>query len=332
MVRNKKFLTILLAVLCLIPYGLYLYIGLTNNQGPVDFDTFLGIGQRLLSGEEVYTTNSYYPIPYTFIFAILSLLPRQISFFLWLLIPVLIILMITDWEPRSLLFAPTFSHFLGGQSSVFSLIGFWGYRKNQNPENIPGGLWLALLTLKPQLGIIPVLWAAYSWWQYFRAEKKIPKQFLSFLSLTLAFYLPSFAVDPKWPIKWLSQPRPLFERALSGIAPRTLLILSSNLIFFWTFLFLIAASLLWALWKHQKDEMNLDVLMLWGAIVNPLIHDYDLVQLVPIIHSRQLWRFALLASTPGWLVILFAYDQDPAWFAFTLIAPTILWAYFRQTV
>ncbi|MDX9864272.1 MAG: hypothetical protein RBT34_05635 [Anaerolineaceae bacterium] len=59
-------------------------------------------------------------------------------------------------------------------------------------------------------------------------------------------------------------------------------------------------------------------------MVNPLVHDYDLIQLVPLLDTPRRMLAAVLLSLPGWLVILFAYTNDSAWYAFTIIAPGIL--------
>ena len=104
-------------------------------------------------------------MPYVIIFAAFAWLPRAVSLALWLLLPVLAALFISGGNPLVLLFAPVFGHFAGGQSAVFGMLGLWGYRKHTKCEDIAGGAWLGLTMLKPQLGFVPLAFAAMGWWE-----------------------------------------------------------------------------------------------------------------------------------------------------------------------
>ena len=133
------------------------------KSGPVDYETFMRIGRNFLSGQPVYGENSFYPMPYVGVFSVFSQLPFSISFLIWVFVPVIFALIISDWSPLIFLFAPLFGHFVGGQTAFFAMIGLWGFRKNQN--SIWSGIWLALLLLKPQLAIAPLLWVGWLWLQ-----------------------------------------------------------------------------------------------------------------------------------------------------------------------
>ena len=98
---------------------------------------------------------------------------------LWLLLPVLAALMIAGWKPWVLIFAPLLGHFVGGQSALFGLLGFWGYRKEKEKDQLGTGLWLALTSLKPQLGIIPTGFAFYQWWKIWRLSDGYPARRLA---------------------------------------------------------------------------------------------------------------------------------------------------------
>ena len=130
---------------------------------------------------------------------------------------------------------------------------------------------------------------------------------------------------PDWPSRWLSHPRPLFDRAMAGFIPRTLLyIVSSQTLAYWIILSLTGMLLLLGIWLLNRKVITLDLAVLWGFVTSPLVHDYDLIQLVPLLDKPVLSVIAVLLSIPGWFVILFAYSSNSAWYAFTMIAPGVL--------
>lgn len=319
-------------VLLLIPYLWYIVFVLQANRGPVDYETFMEIGQRLLHGKEVYGENSYYPMPFVLVFALFSLLPRPLSMALWLLFPVLSALLISGGNPFVLAFAPLFGHFVGGQTAVFGMLGLWGYRKNTQTDKALGGIFLGLTLLKPQLGIIPLTWAGVQWWKEFHALKRLPKQAWTWLITIAVLYLPAFLLSPDWLSRWLSRPRPLFERAMSGLIPRTLLsLVAPQSVAYWLILIGAGSLLLIGIWLSNHRRITLDLAVIWSFIVNPLVHDYDLIQLIPLLERPFLRAAAVLLSLPGWLVILFAYGNDAAWYAFTILAPGLLCAWLYRS-
>jgi len=318
--RGRQLRIILTAFLIILYLG---YVGFVIHidRGPIDYETFMQIGGRLISGQEVYGENSYYPMPYVYVFGIFAALPRPVSMGLWLLLPPLFGLIITGWNPWVLLFGPMFGHFLGGQSALFGMLGYWGYRRNRQPDQWQGGLWLALTALKPQLGIFPIGYAFFDWVKYWRTERKIPRQAWACLAAVGVVYLSSFLFSPGWIWRWLAAPRPLALRAMAGLIPRSLAYLVGRGWLFWVLWLVISAALfIWIL----RRGMTLERGMLWYFITSPLIHDYDLIQLIPQIEDPATRRMALILSIPTWIAILFFYSFDPAWFAVTVIAPGLL--------
>lgn len=324
-INRTRFLKLASLILLLLPYLLYIRFIIQADQGPVDYETFMSIGARLLAGGEVYGVNSYYPMPFVMIFALFSWLPRPLSMALWLLGPVIAALAITRGNPLVLLFAPLFGHFAGGQSAVFGMLGLWGYRKFNQTDRAAGGVFLALTLLKPQLGLVSLAFACWQWWKMLRQTRRVSRQALAWGATIAALYLPGFLVIPDWPMRWLNTPRPLFERALSGFAPRTLLYLVSPAsVGFWIILTVVAVFLLYIVWRLHHRSITLDLAVVWGFVISPLVHDYDLIQLIPLLDKPILMKVAILLSIPGWLVILFAYSNNSAWYAFTIIAPGLL--------
>jgi hypothetical protein len=321
----------LLTLILLGLYIAYLFFVTRNQQGPVDYETFMRLGRTFLEGGEVYTENSYYPLPYVGVFALLSLLPKSISLVLWLGAPVVVVLVISRFRPWALLFAPVFSHFVGGQSSVFGLLGFFGYRRNLDPSNYPGGVFLSLTLLKPQLAIIPLGYAMVRWIQYYRMKRRVPRQLVSFALTSGLIFLPGFIVSPTWVSDWLSQPRPMFSRALSGAVPRLLLLISSpENALYWILWTLLSVLLIGVVWKFKGKSHSLDILILGSFIVSPLVHDYDLIQLVPVILGPWMPAASLVLSLPGWWTIFTSYANDAAWVSFVVIAPGLLITYLLQ--
>ncbi|MBC8505473.1 MAG: hypothetical protein H8D34_11480, partial [Chloroflexi bacterium] len=256
-----------------------------------------------------------------------------ISVVIWFLAPVVFALLISGGNPLVLLFAPVFGHFVGGQTAIFGMIGLWGYRKNINNPN--GGLFLGLALLKPQLGLIPLAFAIAQWWRKYKDQRKISRQVWAWIITMIVIYLPGFLFVPDWPSQWLTYPRPLFERAMSGFVPRTLLyFVSSQTIVYWIILIIVGVLLLLSIWLSNQKEISIDLAVLWGFIVSPLVHDYDLIQLVPLLDEKKSLLLAVLVSIPGWFVILFEYGNNSAWYIFTIIAPSILCAfiYYKQKI
>ncbi|PKO13042.1 MAG: hypothetical protein CVU39_21130 [Chloroflexi bacterium HGW-Chloroflexi-10] len=329
--RKYNFLRIISLFFLLLFFLLYVYFNILNKEAPIDYKTFMEIGHRFRTGQNFYGENSYYPIPFVMVFAFFDWLPRELSLSLWLLAPVFVALAISGFSPLSLLYAPLIGHFLGGQSVLFGLLGFWGYRKYPNPDKMSGGIWLALTTLKPQLAIAPCLWAFSRWWLDYREKKRVPKQALGFIFTVGIMYLPGFFLVPNWVSQWLSSPRPLFLRALSGLFPRTLLyLIPQPSPVYWILLALLSIALFLFVWFYCSKKITLDILVLFYFVVSPFVHDYDLIQLMPMLETTRLRIIAILLSTPGWVVIFTQYANDSAWVVFTIIAPGLLIYFIRQ--
>lgn len=320
-----------LTLLLLTPYGLYLAYMVTTGEAPIDYLTFMDIGERLLAGARVYGENSYYPLPYVGVFSFFAALPRPVSIALWFGLPLVVVLVASGFHPYALAFAPTLSHFLGGQSAAFGLLGFWGYRNHLSLSDWRGGTFLALSTLKPQLAIVPLSYALYHWAKGLRAKRRIPPQLQGFALTFVVIYLPAFILDPAWVGKWLGNPRPLFSRALSAGLPRLLLrVLEPTSVFYWLVWLAASGLLLLGVWRIRGKAPTLDVLLLWSFTVSPLVHDYDLIQVVPTIWGPIMKVAAVALSAPGWWTIFTSYAQDAAWVTFTVIAPGLLAVYLLQ--
>jgi hypothetical protein len=78
----------------------------------------------------------------------------------------------------------------------------------------------------------------------------------------------------------------------------------------------------------NKRRFPLQLAMLWSFMVSPLVHDYDLIQLIPLLKGRSIRLAALLAAIPAWYVLIARYQDDAAWLVFALIAPLLAVGWF----
>ncbi len=312
-----------LYIIPILLYALYVFFVISGGRGGIDYETFMEIGARFNAGAPIWAENSYYPLPYVLVFAFFSALPRELSVLLWHAVPVIAALAIVRWRPSVLLFAPLFAHMVGGQTAVFAMIGLALYRGDRHGWR--GGVGLALLLLKPQLGIFPLLWAGWEWVTTLVRERRLPTSAIVFVACALAIYLPTFLIIPDWVSQWLAQPRPFFERALAGFLPRTLyLVFEQGSPAFWAALIFLSGGLLYGITLITRARITFDQYMLAGFVINPFVHDYDLIQMIPLLQRPRLIWAAVLASIPTWAVIAFAYGIDFAWYVVTLIAPIVL--------
>ena len=296
------------------------------ETGPIDYETFMQIGRNFLENKSVYGENSFYPMPYVGIFSLFSQIPFEISFLIWVFLPVIFALFISNLSPWILLFAPLFSHFTGGQTAIFGMLGLWGYRKNQ--QSLWGGVWLSLLLIKPQLAIAPLAWAGYLWVKDFLVNKKVPRQMIVFICSACIIFLPWFAFNSSWLSEWLSNPRSLRLRAMAGLIPRLMMYLNIPTIVFWIIIGLLI--ILTCIWVIRKKKMDLDIAVLLSFILLPIVHDYDLIQIIPLLNNSKRRIVAFFCSIPLWLTILFAYSNDHAWMSAAVIAPVLFWFIFAK--
>lgn len=320
----KKLLLYIPIIFIYISYLLFISL---NNHPPVDYQTFMQIGQRYLNHQPIWEFGSYYPLPYVMIFAWFSTLPAPLSIFLWHIIPLIAILVISRGRLWPLLLGIVIDHFIGGQSVVFVLIGITIYRNHQ--KDWWGGVGLALLLMKPNLAIFPLAWAGIQWLQELRVNRRISSQVWAFIGVAILMFLPSFLVMPDWLSTWTPTRRPIDLRPLAGILPRSLVILNNHNAVgtgseFWIPLVVIAIVLFIAIWFANRRKLSFDIFMLFSFIVSPYVHDYDLLQIIPFLDTSWKRKLAIVTSLPTWFVIFTAYDNNSAWFVVTITVPILL--------
>lgn len=93
---------------------------------------------------------------------------------------------------------------------------------------------------------------------------------------------------------------------------------------FWGLWMIVTILSILVILKYVQQKVDLDLLTLWYFCISPLVHDYDLIQLIPLLNSRRLQWGAVVLGIPTLLVILLAYGVDQAWAVVTMIAPGLL--------
>lgn len=312
----------LLLLLFSLPYFLFLRYMYVTGLAPIDYLTFIDTGQSLLNGTFAYQVNVYYPLPTVLVFAVLAWLPGWLSLAVWF---------VFSCNAGSLDAGVGSAGFAVCATPVAFFrrpgISFWPDRPVGGRaawHSWKGGSLLALSLLKPQLALIPLAYAGASWLNAWRGSRRLPAPLVAFAATALGLAAPAFIVYPGWLLDWLSNLRPLFPRALAGLLPRLLVDRLSPLQpEFWLVLTLAALLVLALLYLLNKKQMPLPLVVLWSFIASPLVHDYDLIQLVPLLHHRIMRAAALLVSIPGWYVLAVRYADDRAWLVFALIAPAM---------
>jgi hypothetical protein len=112
------------------------------------------------------------------VFTFFASLPLSLSIALWHGIPLLIGLYAARFRAWVLMFAPLFAHVVGGQSSVFGLVGLYGYRRYA--DQWYAGIFRAVMTFRPQLALAPLIWAEWQWQRTIRTTRRMPDQLWAF--------------------------------------------------------------------------------------------------------------------------------------------------------
>ena len=149
-----------------------------------------------------------------------------------------------------------------------------------------------------------------------------------FLTSAILIYLPWFIFNSAWLGEWLSNPRSLRLRAMAGLVPRLLMYIDFSSAAYYAILMIISAII--CFWLYRTKAYNLDLVVLLSFILLPIVHDYDLIQIIPVLDTTKRIKFAALSSIPLWLTILFAYRNDHAWISAAIIAPFVFWFIWRE--
>jgi len=245
-----------------------------------DFKVFYAAGQAILAGHSPYADpNFLYPLPMAYFFALWALLPFDAAIGLWWLALALTLAAVCRRTAMLwFLFPPVFAQFITGQLDLL-VLGLWTLAGRGAPVA------LGLMTLKPHLTLVLVL---YMLWQWRRESRKL----WLFALTVLILWLPLTLIYPWWLLEWSGNRKPLSE--MLAITPSAFALTHLGGWATGIAVLLGIAILVWS-WRRGREFANLA-----GVAVNPVIQFYDLAL---IASPRLLWR-TVLAGWIAWLVYL----------------------------
>jgi hypothetical protein len=238
-----------------------------------DFGVLWQAGRAVWLGQDPYqVTGFFYPLPVAYFFALLALLPRQVAFWVWLAIN----LVLLGWTLRRrmvawTLYFPLLHQFSSGQVDL--VLWVLGSRLSTGWQS---ALAAAVITLKPQVAFIMLPWTLGRW---LREDRRTLMMWVGMVAIVWGCLLP---LDPTWTLRWRAAVPPLgalsrgntpglwsLERLLPGVWP-VLLVLSVGVF-------------LWGLFQERKVS--------WAAaaLANPSGLFYTLV--------------VLMEAAPPWLLV-----------------------------
>jgi hypothetical protein len=272
--------------------------------------------------------NNYYPAPFYTTFC----LPYRYAEFplrwVWMLTPLFLSLYLARGRAAVLGYAPLGVLLLIGQSSwlimpLYMMAVWW---ENQRPAPIRWwyGLIFALAVFKPQVAVVAALWLAWQW-------RSAPRTLLTGGVAMLLLTLPAFILRPTWIMDWLPNGRGFEPVNLASIAfiPVQLFALpfaagTAANILVWGFCALVMVGTLWLLW-WRRGKLEFYDWALAFFIASPVLNDYDLVVLLPMIcRSRQRLLLALTASVLAWVFAMITREAIMARWSMSFMVTLVL--------
>jgi len=249
------------------------------------------------------TGRNFYPATFYTTFCLPHHLLPHLLLALWLLIPCGLALWLAGFRSAVLVYPPLFILLLLGQSSwlVLPLYILLVYGR-ETPRWWYGFAFVGL-AFKPHIALPAALILCWRW----RHTRPI---LLTGALAVAAVLLPSFIMRPGWLLEWLPKGRGFEPVNLASIAyvPVRLLRLPFDpdplaLLGVWLFCLGVGVAL-YALLRRRRGELEIYDWILIFFFVLPLLNDYDLVVLLPLIAVRP--RRLLLALTAGILTWVYA--------------------------
>jgi hypothetical protein len=178
-------------------------------MGGYDFGVLWQAGRAIWQGQDPYGVSGFfYPLPVAYFFALLAALPRQVAFWVWLALN----LVLLGWLVRRravawALYFPLLHLFSSGQVDL--VLWVLGFRLRTGWRS---ALAAAVITLKPQVAFIMLPWTL---WRWLREDRRTLTIWVGMVLVLWGGVLP---LDPTWPQRWWAAAPPL--SALSrGNAP-----------------------------------------------------------------------------------------------------------------
>lgn len=290
----------------------------------------------LVSGTEVfcfqpdqfdYNPLWLYPAPFYSAMCLPIAVSPIITLILWMIVPFLMVLVLAGRRAVILIFPPFVLHMILGQST-WLVLPLFAYALWSNEKSVRWwhGIITLLVVFKPHIGGLAVVWL---WYHYRHRRGFIITSFLSIVTVVI----PAFLMQPTWLVDWLGNGRSfkLSSMANLGIIPVDLLGLGgeevlelaptlSDQLPVYLFGGVLAIVLLCVVYR-QRGTLTLYDWVLAFCLSNPLLHDYDLIILIPFIGLFP--RRLLLGLTTG--IIVWIYALMTGAYQASIFIPLILW-------
>jgi len=272
---------------------------------------------QLMIGAERFcydTTFSYdqrwlYPAPFYTTFCLPQHVAPQILFWFWMVAPILAAIFLGGQRSAVLAFPPLLVHLVLGQST-WVVLPLYILASVYHDKRIPWwyGILLGLAVLKPHIALIVWLWLVWHW------RKSWGALLIGAIS-SLVILMPAFFIQPYWVTQWLENGRGFKTISLANIAllPVQLLQLGEGQtpsvspiigrVIVLGFCAVVAICLYYLISK-RRGKLELYDWVLIFCFANPLMHDYDLIILLPFLGNRP--QRLLLAVTSSVIVWIYA--------------------------
>jgi hypothetical protein len=242
-------------------------------MGGYDFGILWNAGHAVLLGQDPYGVDGFfYPLPVAVFFAPFALLPRQVAFWVWVGLNLVVLgLLLRRRAVAWLLYFPVLHLLSSGQVDL--MLWALDYRFHSGWKS---ALAAAVITLKPQVAFILLPWTLFRW---LRKDRRLLVMWVGLVIVLWAGLLP---FDPTWPLRWRAAVPPL--NAISrGNAPG---LWSLERLFpggWWVILIIAAAVFVWGLFQERP------MCRATSALANPSGLFYTLL--------------VFIETVPSWLLV-----------------------------
>ncbi|MBN1811552.1 MAG: DUF2029 domain-containing protein [Anaerolineae bacterium] len=242
-------------------------------MGGYDFGVLWKAGQAVLLGQDPYGVNGFfYPLPVAVFFAPFALLPRQVAFWVWVGLNLVVLgLMLRRRAVAWVLYFPVVHLLSSGQVDL--MLWALDYRFRSGWKS---ALAAAVITLKPQVAFNLLPWTL-GWW-----SRKGRRLLVTWVCLVIVLWASLLPFDPTWPLRWRAAVSPL-DATSRGNAPglRNLERLFPER--GWVLLILAIVVFVWGLFQKRS------VCRAAAALANPSGLFYTLL--------------VLMETAPPWLMV-----------------------------
>lgn len=279
--RNLVYALVALSLLAL-AVELALVLPRALEWHPWDYGNYVEMGNAVRQGLNPYGPHRFYPLPtMLWIFVPLSLLPDWFRI-VWILFPFVFLMILFRSQVTVLLLYPPLwfvtSDALFDGWLLIPLAWLFANRP------ILAGFGAALLLFKPHATVLAVIYMTL-WWGMTRDWRNLA----TFLGTLCVLWLPSFVVNPVWPLQMLA----VLQTRVDYVSILPLLTVS---VWSWwwldslwrlaVFAMLLAGGILF--WRAiQRPANRAAAVQLLGLLINPVMLASNLITVLPTLRGQN---------------------------------------------